>query len=61
MILRETVVVGLVGAAGPGQPADGGPQFLRHDQLIALVVVYVLLTLMGEDGSDRARQRLLAA
>lgn len=61
VILRETVVVGLVGAAGLGSLLLEALSSFAIDQLIALVAVYVLLTLMGEDLSDRLRRRLLAA
>lgn len=60
VILRETVVVGLVGAAGLGTLLLEALSSFATDQLIALVGVYVLLTLVGEDLSDRLRRRLLA-
>ncbi len=60
VILRETVVVGLVGAAGLGTLLLEALSSFAVDQLIALVGVYVALTLVGEDLSDRARRRLLA-
>lgn len=61
VILRETVVVGLVGAAGLGSLLLEALSSFAIDQLIALVAVYVVLTLVGEDLSDRLRRRLLAA
>jgi phosphonate transport system permease protein len=60
VILRETVVVGLVGAAGLGTLLLEALSSFAVDQLIALVAVYAMLTLVGEDLSDRTRRRLLA-
>jgi len=60
VILRETVVVGLVGAAGLGTLLLEALSSFAVDQLLALVAVYAVLTLVGEDLSDRARRRLLA-
>lgn len=60
VILRESVVVGLVGATGLGSQLMEALGSFAYDQLLALVLVYALLTLLGEEGSDRARQRLLA-
>ncbi len=60
VILRETVVVGLVGAAGLGTALLEALSSFAWDQLLALMAVYALLTLVGEDLSDRARRRLLA-
>jgi phosphonate transport system permease protein len=60
VILRETVVVGMVGAAGLGTQLLEALSSFASDQLIALVVVYAALTLVGEDLSDRTRRRLLA-
>lgn len=59
VMLRESVVVGLVGAAGLGSQLLESLSAFAWDQLLALLVVYALLTLVGEDLSDRARQRLL--
>jgi len=59
VILRESVVVGLVGAAGLGTQLLESLSSFAWDQLLALLVVYALLTLVGEDLSDRARRRLL--
>ncbi len=61
VILRETVVVGLVGATGLGSQLLETLSSFAWDQLLALLAVYALLTLLGEDLSDRARRRLLAA
>ena len=61
VILRETVVVGLVGAAGLGSQLLETLSAFAWDQLLALLAVYALLTLLGEDLSDRARRRLLAS
>ncbi|APD47507.1 phosphonate ABC transporter [Synechococcus sp. CS-602] len=60
VILRETVVVGLVGAAGLGSLLLEALSSFAVDELIALIAVYALLTLLGEDLSDRVRQRLLS-
>ncbi|MCP9859224.1 MULTISPECIES: ABC transporter permease [unclassified Cyanobium] len=61
VILRESVVVGLVGATGLGSQLLESLSSFAWDQLLALVAVYALLTLVGEDLSDRARRRWLAA
>jgi phosphonate transport system permease protein len=60
VMLRESVVVGLVGAAGLGTQLLESLSAFAWDQLLALLVVYALLTLVGEDLSDRARRQLLA-
>ena len=60
VMLRVTVVVGLVGAAGLGSQLLESLSAFAWDQLLALMVVYALLTLLGEDLSDRARRQLLA-
>lgn len=59
VILRESVVVGLVGATGLGSQLLEALSSFAGDQLLALVLAYALLTLLGEDLSDRARQWLL--
>lgn len=59
VILRETVVVGLVAGSGLGSQLRESLSGFAWDQLAALLVVYALLTLVGEDLSDRGRQRLL--
>ena len=47
VILRESVVVGLVGAAGLGTQLLESLSSFAWDQLLALLVVYALLTLVG--------------
>jgi phosphonate transport system permease protein len=59
-MLRETVVVGLVGAAGLGSQLLESLSAFAWDQVLALVSVYALLTLAGEELSDRLRRSLLA-
>jgi len=59
VLLRETVVVGLVGATGLGSQLIESLSSFAWDQLLALVAVYALLTLLGEELSDRVRRRLL--
>jgi phosphonate transport system permease protein len=59
VMLRETVVVGLVGATGLGTQLLESLSSFAWDQLLALVAVYALLTLAGEELSDRARRQLL--
>jgi phosphonate transport system permease protein len=59
VLLRETVVVGLVGATGLGSQLLESLSSFAWDQLLALVAVYALLTLLGEEISDRVRRRLL--
>jgi phosphonate transport system permease protein len=59
VLLRETVVVGLVGATGLGSQLLESLSSFAWDQLLALVGVYALLTLLGEELSDRVRRRLL--
>jgi len=61
VVLRETVVVGLVGATGLGSQLLESLSSFAWDQLLALVAVYALLTLVGEDLSDRVRRRLLGS
>nr|WP_043325840.1 phosphonate ABC transporter [Cyanobium gracile] len=61
VILRESVVVGLVGATGLGSQLLESLSSFAWDQLLALVAAYALLTLVGEDLSDRARRRWLQA
>jgi phosphonate transport system permease protein len=60
VILRESVVVGLVGATGLGSQLLEALSSFAWDQIAALVLAYAGLTLLGEDLSDRIRQRLLA-
>ncbi|MEB3297009.1 MAG: ABC transporter permease subunit [Cyanobacteriota bacterium] len=59
VILRESVVVGLVGATGLGSALLEALSSFAWDQVGALVLAYSLLTLLGEDLSDRTRRRLL--
>ncbi|MEB3261733.1 MAG: phosphonate ABC transporter, partial [Cyanobacteriota bacterium] len=59
VILRESVVVGLVGATGLGSSLLEALSSFAWDQVGALVLAYALLTLLGEDLSDRMRRRLL--
>jgi phosphonate transport system permease protein len=59
VLLRETVVVGLVGATGLGSQLLESLSSFAWDQLLALVAVYALITLLGEELSDRVRRRLL--
>lgn len=59
VILRETVVVGLVGASGLGSQLQEALSAFAWHQLLALLAVYATLTLLGEDLSDRLRHRLL--
>ncbi|MFM2080429.1 MAG: hypothetical protein RLZZ124_132 [Cyanobacteriota bacterium] len=59
VILRETVVVGLVAGSGLGSQLRESLSAFAWDQLAALLAVYALLTLVGEDLSDRGRRRLL--
>jgi phosphonate transport system permease protein len=59
VILRETVVVGLVAGTGLGSQLRESLSAFAWDQLIALLAVYAVLTLVGEDLSDRGRRRLL--
>ena len=59
VILRETVVVGLVAGTGLGSQLRESLSGFAWDQLAVLLAVYALLTLVGEDLSDRARRQLL--
>jgi phosphonate transport system permease protein len=61
VMLRETVVVGLAGAAGLGSQLLESLSSFAWDQLAALMLVYAALTLLGEDLSDRLRRRWLGA
>ncbi|MFM7240106.1 MAG: PhnE/PtxC family ABC transporter permease, partial [Cyanobium sp.] len=61
VILRETVVVGLLAGTGLGSQLRESLSSFAFDQLAVLLLVYALLTLVGEDLSDRARQQLLQA
>ncbi|MFM8937254.1 MAG: ABC transporter permease subunit [Vulcanococcus sp.] len=59
VILRETVVVGLVAGTGLGSQLRESLSAFAWDQLAVLLLAYALLTLVGEDLSDRVRRRLL--
>jgi len=59
VMLRETVVVGMVAATGLGTQLLESLAAFAWDQLLALVAVYALLTLLGEAWSDRLRRRWL--
>ena len=61
VMLRETVVVGLVGGTGLGSQLRESLSGFAWDQIALLLVAYALLTLMGEELSDRARRQLLSA
>ena len=60
VILRESVVVGLVGATGLGSQLLEALSSFAWDQITALVLAYAALTLLGEDLSDRVRRLLLS-
>jgi phosphonate transport system permease protein len=60
VMLRETVVVGMVGATGLGRQLMESLSGFAWEQLLVLVGAYAVLTLLGEDLSDRLRQRLLS-
>ncbi|MFN9644731.1 MAG: ABC transporter permease subunit [Cyanobacteriota bacterium] len=59
VILRETVVVGLVGASGLGSQLLESLSAFAWERILALVAVYAILTLLGEELADRLRRRLL--
>lgn len=59
VMLRETVVVGLAGAAGLGSQLLESLSSFAWDQLAVLLLVYAALTLAGEELSDRLRRRWL--
>ncbi|MEB3172844.1 MAG: phosphonate ABC transporter [Cyanobacteriota bacterium] len=61
VILRETVVVGLVGGTGLGSQLRESLAAFAWQQIALLLVAYALLTLVGEDLSDRGRRLLLGA
>jgi phosphonate transport system permease protein len=61
VLLRETVVVSLVGATGLGSQLLESLSSFAWDQVLALVLAYAGLTLAGEELSDRVRRHLLAA
>ena len=55
------VVVGLVAGTGLGSQLCESLSAFAFDQLALLLVAYAVLTLVGEDLSDRARRALLSA
>ena len=59
VILRETVVVGLVAGTGLGSQLRESLSAFAWDQLVVLLAAYAVLTLVGEDLSDRGRRQLL--
>jgi phosphonate transport system permease protein len=59
VMLRETVVVGLVGATGLGSQLLESLSAFDWQAILALLVVYAVLTLVGEEITDRIRRRLL--
>jgi phosphonate transport system permease protein len=61
VLLRETVVVGLVGGTGLGSQLRESLAAFAWPQIALLLVAYALLTLIGEELSDRARRHLLQA
>ncbi|MFN9548501.1 MAG: PhnE/PtxC family ABC transporter permease [Cyanobacteriota bacterium] len=60
VILRETVVVGLMGATGLGSQLLESLSAFAWERILVLVAVYGALTLLGEELSDRLRRRWLA-
>jgi phosphonate transport system permease protein len=61
VLLRETVVVGLVGGTGLGSQLRESLAAFAWPQIALLLAAYALLTLIGEELSDRSRRRLLSA
>ena len=59
VLLRETVVVGLVGGTGLGSQLRESLAAFAWPQIALLLVAYALLTLIGEELSDQTRRRLL--
>lgn len=59
VILRETVVVGLVGVGGLGAVLLEALSSFAWAELLPVLVVYALLTLLGEELADRYRRFLL--
>jgi phosphonate transport system permease protein len=59
VLLRETVVVGLVGSTGLGSQLRESLAAFAWPQIALLLLAYALLTLIGEEFSDRTRRRLL--
>ena len=61
VILRETVVVGLVGAGGLGVVLLEALSSFAWGEVLPVLVVYAGLTLAGETLADACRRRLLLA
>ena len=59
VMLRESVVVGLVGGAGLGTVLLESLSSFAWEDLLAVLAAYLLLTLTGEALSDGLRHRLL--
>ena len=59
VILRESVVVGLVGAGGLGVLLLESLSSFAWIDVVPVLVVYAVLTLMGEAAADAYRRRLL--
>jgi phosphonate transport system permease protein len=59
VILRETVVVGLVGAGGLGVVLLEALSSFAWGDVLPVLLVYAVLTLLGEQLADFYRQRLL--
>ena len=59
VILRETVVVGLIGGSGLGWQLLESLSSFHWDAVLVLVGAYALITLLGEWLSDRCRTRWL--
>ena len=60
LLALPSVVVGLVAGSGLGAQLRESLSSFAWDQLVLLLAVYAVLTLVGEDLSDRGRRRLLA-
>ena len=60
VILRESVVVGLVGAGGLGVVLLEALSSFAWTDVLPVLVVYALLTLAGESLADGYRRRMLA-
>ena len=60
MILRESVVVGLVGAGGLGVLLLESLSSFAWGEVLPVLVVYAVLTLVGEQLADLYRRRLLS-
>jgi phosphonate transport system permease protein len=60
VILRESVVVGLVGAGGLGVVLLESLSSFAWGEVLPVLVVYAALTLVGEQLADLYRRRLLS-